>query len=225
MSTKNWPGRLGAALILLLSGLSAVAEVTTFESCMDGRGGTLPAVADSRQTMLVRTVAEQGRPVIRYNPELLPALPLPARLFFYAHQCARHGLGDTDAAISVARARQADCIGLNTLLAGKLLKHEDLPALQAALSFSDAEWELLPGPPRSFDLSTCRTTERGVLHLPLADQPSAQQTAWNNCVRACADRLWTCQKHCSGNACESCLEANGQCKAACGSAPKISVPR
>lgn len=225
MTTKNWLATFGATLLLLSSGLTGAAEVTTFETCMDGRGAVLSAVADTRQPTLVRTVTEHGRAVIRYNPELLPDLTLPARLFFYAHQCARHGLGDTDATMSVTRARQADCIGLNTLLAGDLLKHEDLPALQAALSFTDTEWELLPGPPRSFDLSTCRATERGVLHLPSPNQPSAQQTAWNNCVRSCADRLWACQKNCSGNACDSCLAANGQCKAACGNTPDMDPAR
>lgn len=225
MTTRNWLGRLVATLLLLCSGLTGAAEVTTFETCLDGRGGVLSAVADTRQPTLVRTVTEHGRAVIRYNPELLPNLTLPARLFFYAHQCARQGLGETDATISVARARQVDCIGLNTLLAGELLKHEDLPALQAALSFTEAEWERLPGPPRAFDLSNCRARERGVLHLPSPDQPTAQQTAWNNCVRACADRLWACQKQCGGNACDSCLAVNSQCKAACGNAPDVGQAR
>ena len=225
MSTRNWLGLLGATLTLLMSGPSTAAEVTTFENCMDGRGNTLPAMADHQQAMLVRTATERGRPVIRYNPEVLPQLALPARLFFYAHQCARQGLGDTGQATTVAHARQADCIGLNTLLADELLKYTDLPALQAALSFTDAEWELLPGPPRRFDLSNCRATDRGVLHLPSASPPSARQTAWNDCVRACADRLWTCQKSCSGSVCDACLETNGQCKAACGTTPHRGEPR
>ncbi|WP_428828207.1 hypothetical protein ACLIKD_10020 [Azonexus sp. IMCC34842] len=225
MSRKNWLALLAATLALLLSGLSAATEVTIFETCQDGRGQTLPAVADEQQAMLVRTVTERGRAVIRYNPEVLPRLTPAARLFFYAHQCARHGLGEADQTIPVTRARQADCIGLNTLLADKMLTYPDLPALQAALSFNDTEWELLPGPPRSFDLANCRATARGVLHLPSVDQPSARQTAWNNCVRACADRLWTCQKHCAGASCDSCLTANGQCKASCGSPPDSGETR
>lgn len=224
MSNKNWPGLIGAATALLLSGAALAADVTTFESCVDGKGKVLPAEADCQQAMLVRIVTDQGQPAIHYNPGVLPRLTFPARLFLYSHQCARHGLGDPDKPISVARARLADCMGLNTLLASNMVKREDLPALQAELSFTDAEWELLPGPPRPFDLANCRPTGGGALRLPAATMPSAQQTAWNNCARACADKLWACQKRCGGGECEGCVEAHRQCKAGCGGAEKPAAP-
>jgi hypothetical protein len=225
MSTRNWFSMLCLSLALLPAGPVAAEEVTIYETCVDSRGKTLPAVADYQQRMLVRTASEQGGPVIRYNPEALPRLTSATRLFFYAHQCARQGLDDAGKDSPVARARMADCIGLNTLLDGGMLKYRDLPALQAELSFTDAEWELLPGPQRSFDLSTCRATSHGVLRLPLATVPSGRQTAWNNCLRACADRLWHCRKPCGGSECASCLPAYEQCKAACGDAPDAAQPR
>jgi hypothetical protein len=225
MSTRNRFSMLGVSLALLSAGPIGAEEVTIFETCVDSRGKTLPAVADYQQRMLVRTAREEGRPVIRYNPEALPRLTSATRLFFYAHQCARQGLDDAGKDIPVARARMADCIGLNTLLDGGMLMYRDLPALQSELAFSDAEWELLPGPQRSFDLSTCRATGNGVLRLPLATVPAARQTAWNNCLRACADRLWHCRKPCAGSECASCLPAYEQCKAACGDAPDAAPPR
>lgn len=92
--TKNILRCLGAALFLLLPSLAAAADPVIFESCLDAQGKTVPAVADSQQAMLVRTDSEQGRPLLRYNPELLPRLDPASRLFFYAHQCARSGLAE-----------------------------------------------------------------------------------------------------------------------------------
>lgn len=220
MSGKNWLGLLAAAMTPIMSGLAIAADVTTFESCVDANGKTLPAVADSDQTMLVRTVTDQGQATIRYNPAVLPRLTFTARLFLYSHQCARQGVGDPTKPISVAQARQADCIGLNTLLTSNMLKREDLPALQGELSFSDAEWTLLPGPARTFDLANCRATKGNALRLPPNTAPTEKQVGWNNCARACADRLWTCQKRAGGGESEGCMEAYRQCKGACGEAAK-----
>ena len=211
------------AVICFLPFLTAAAEPLIFDSCLDAQGRTVTAVADSEQAMLVRSDSQQGQPLIRYNPDVLPRLGSPSRLFFYAHQCARLGFsaGDPENAIDIAR--QADCLGLGALLGGKLLQREDVPALQAALTFSDAEWALLPGPPRRFDLASCRVTGSGVLQLPLARQPSVRQAAWNNCIHACGDKLWICQKHCAHADCGNCLSAFGLCKSGCGDDPPARV--
>ena len=216
--------RFAATLLFLLPILAGAAEPLIFDSCLDARGQTVPAVADSEQTVLVRGVSEQGQPQLRYNPDLLPRLDNPSRLFFYAHQCARLGL-PAEVAASAASARQADCLGLGALLASGLLTRADLPALQAALSFSEAEWALLPGPPRSFDLASCRVSDRGVLRLPVAASPSAQQTAWNNCTRACGDRLWQCRKQCGHADCASCQDVFNECRSACGAGPERDTAR
>ena len=211
------------AAICFLSFLAAAAEPLIFNSCLDAQGRQVTAVADSEQAMLVRSDSQQGQPLIRYNPDVLPWLGSASRLFFYAHQCARLGLPAADPERTADSARQADCLGLGALLGGKLLRPEDVPALQAALTFSDAEWDLLPGPPRSFDLASCRVTPSGVLQLPLARQPSVRQAAWNNCIHACGDKLWICQKHCSRADCGNCLSAFSLCKSGCGDDPPARV--
>lgn len=198
---------IGATLAML--SVMARAEAPVFESCLDSRGQTLAAHPDSRLTVLVRTVSEQGRPAIRYNPDLLPQLSNNARLFFYAHQCARRG------SETAATAHRADCLALNTLLASDQLKYKDLPALQAELKFSDEDWTLLPGPARQIDLSNCRASSGDVLRLPLAAQPSPGQRDWNACVRTCADSLWTCQKARRNGATDDCLGAYDQCRSGC----------
>lgn len=200
---------LASALAMLLSGLAVAAEQLVFESC-DSRGRTIPARADSRLAVLVGSVSEPGRVELRYNPDLLPRLSANARLFFYAHQCARLGLDD-----AATTARRADCVALNTLLDGGQLKYRDLPALQAELTFSAEEWALLPGPARTIDLSNCRASSGDVLRLPLARQPSARQNDWNSCVRACADRLWSCRKAGREGAGDNCQAAYDQCRSNC----------
>jgi hypothetical protein len=227
MSTKRSLGLLGAAIALLLSWAATAADVTVFESCVDSRGKMLPAEADDQQAMLVRTaVDDQGQATIRYNPGVLPRLTFPARLFLYMHECSRHGLSGSGRMISAARARLADCMAVHTLVGSGQLKREDLPALQAELSFTEAEWQLLPGPMRNFDFANCQAIRAGnVLRLPVDTPPSEKQAGWNNCVRACADRLWTCQKRCSGSACDACLETHSQCKAACGGADRPAAEK
>lgn len=207
------------AALLLLAALAAsaasayAAETATFASCTDAVGRTLSAEADHAQRVLVRTDHSQGQPVIRYHPGVLPRLTFDARLFLYSHQCARPAQGAT-----LTQARQADCIALASLLIGGVLTQEDVPTLQSQLSFTDAEWELLPGPPRSIDLSSCRIG--GALRLPPSVAPSARQLEWNDCSRACGDRLWACQKRCGGEGCVSgCMSGHGQCVAGCGEKP------
>jgi len=218
------PRRVAVAIIFFLPLVAAAAEPLIFDSCLDAEGRTVTAVADSEQAMLVRTDSQHGQRSIRYNPDVLPRLDSASRLFFYAHQCARLGLPAGVPERAADNARRADCLALGALLASKLLWREEVPALQAALTFSDAEWALLPGPPRRFDLAGCRVSSGGVLQLPPAAQPSARQTAWNNCIHACGDKLWICQKHCSRADCENCLGAFGLCRSGCGDDPRRQGP-
>jgi hypothetical protein len=222
MSMKTRSGLLGVVMTLLMPGAALAADTMTFESCVDGMGKTLPAAEDTQQNMLVRTVADNGQATIRYNPGVLPRLTFTARLFLYSHECARHGLGGSGKMISLARARLADCMAANTLVGSEAIRREDLPALEAELAFSEAEWQLLPGPMRNIDITHCRPTGGGVLRLPVDTPPTDKQVGWNNCVRACADKLWSCQKRGNDSA---CLETHGQCKAACGPADKPAADK
>ena len=215
MSGNIWKLIFGGMLVALLAGQAAAAETVVFESCSDGRGKTLRAVADTRQAVLVRTVGQGSRREIRYNPDILPQLSSNARYFLYAHQCARQAL-NANATASTAQARQADCLALNTLLDSGLLKYGDLPGLQRELVFWGADWDVLPGPPRRIELDNCRPASGDVLRLPPAGQLSTRQIGWNTCVRVCADQLWTCQKSCAAGACDACQATYDQCKTNCG---------
>lgn len=197
---------------LLLCRTAPAAESPTFESCIDASGRTMAAEPDPRQTMLVRTAWENGRATLRYNPGVLPRLTFATRVFFYAHQCARPG-----ATATLPQARRADCAGLSALISAGLISRDGVATLARELVFSDAEWELLPGPRRDFDFTECRAGD--ALRLPPPTVPSTTQLDWNACVRACADRLWTCQQRCRGEACDVCAETHRHCRAGCGSSP------
>lgn len=201
-----------AAVALLATGFARAEETaaTTFESCIDAKGRTLPAIEDSALPTVVATVVDKGQPAIHYNSSLLPRLKPVTRLFFFAHECARNALGIAGKSpVSVAQAHRADCLGLVTMQdSGKLQPHE-LADLQDDLKFSDAEWTMLPGPVRDIDLAACHST--GVVKLPPAATASPGQSGWDACVRRCAGPLLGC-----GN---RCLETYQKCVAGCGERP------
>jgi hypothetical protein len=200
------------AVILVLGAGSALAEETTvFESCVDAKGRTLQAVEDASLSTVVATVDANGQRTIHYNPSLLPRLKPITRLFFFAQECARNALGFAGkAAVSAARARQADCLGLATMQDNGQMEPQELAELQEDLNFSDAEWAMLPGPARSFDLAACHSS--GVVKLPLATAPSTGQSDWDGCVRHCADPLLACGSR--------CFDTYQKCVAGCGERPK-----
>jgi hypothetical protein len=214
-----------AAALGLFSAAVAAAVTTTFESCSDTAGNAVAVVADETSAKIVASDGDDSGPTIRYNPTLLPRLKPLTRLFFFAHECARHAMGDiAKPTHSVARARQADCLGLATLLKEGLIRREQLSDLQADLEFSETEWALLPGLPRQFNLDACPA--EGVVRLPAQALPVEVRTPWNACVRACADRLWQCQKKCRGESCTAgCMETHQQCESACPPVPPIDHNR
>lgn len=218
MRIRDW--RKCLAVVAVLAGVwqPAVAEsgdAALFESCVDARGRLLKAVSDPQLPVLVRATGAAGDSSLRYNPDLLPRLSQGARFFLYAQECARVGLTDTGAALAAERARRADCKAVDALLASGAVTRKELPALQVELSFTAEEWGLLTGPQRTFELGSCPRRRGNVLAIPRA-APTAQQAGWNDCVRACGDRLWACQKRgCAGADCPSCQGAYESCQVAC----------
>ncbi|MDR2240660.1 MAG: hypothetical protein LBE33_09475 [Zoogloeaceae bacterium] len=201
-----------------------ITTETTFESCADARGRTLPAEADAALPELVRVVATKNGVGIRYNPGLFPHLSGKAKIFLYMSQCARQGLYDVGKIRQVTeeQARRADCMAADALLANGLVMERDLPALAAELVFTSAEWRQLPGPARTVDLQNCaaRRTSGNALRLPSAAPPGVDQTRWNQCVRGCADKLWVCQR---GGSEGRCLDGYNRCQQACGATGKPSA--
>lgn len=204
------------ALLLGLAAGLARAEMVDLETCTDATGRTVPGVKDPSLKVLVRSGVEEGRRVIRYNPDLLPELSTTAKQFFFAQECARLSLGETPGAeLTASRVQQADCVGVGILQASAILNAPAaIQALQAELIFSDDEWARLPGPRRQFDLTAC--PRRTGIALPAAMPPTAKQVQSDACIRQCGDRLFRCQGGCRGADCNAgCLDSYDHCDATC----------
>jgi hypothetical protein len=165
------------------------------------------SILDTTLADVVASRSEGGRPVIRYNPAVLPRLRPASRLFLYAHECARLNLGlPTAGERSLASARRADCWALASLARSGLVKGAaEVAAIQADLAFTAEEWLRLPGPPRRFDLAACRAPAPAAL--------CERGPQWDACVRQCAAPLLGCER--GGPAAAACGAAYERCTAAC----------
>lgn len=204
-------------MAIFLGGSASAQVRTVFDGCTDQRGASVRSIADPSLTRSFVTRIEAGAPVIRYNSAVLPRLRERARLFFYAHECARFELGlPAEAPRTVGDAWRADCRALETLGRSGLVRSVDIAALQGELLLTDDEWNLVPGPQREIDLPSCL---RGGLPRPpsvSASLPAADQKRWNACVHACADTLLACQTRlCGDRDCPRCMPDHDSCVAAC----------
>jgi hypothetical protein len=170
---------------------------------------------DYNLPVVARSGFEDDQPVIRYNPQVLPQLRPETRLFVYAHECAHHALGySADEATTMAMERRADCWAVETLMRSGLLKDPGvLTDIRVDLVRSPQDWPALPGPPRAFDLEACH---RAALTRPKAMPASSNQSAWNGCLRVCADRLRQCPRTCRSEGCDqACDAAYADCSTQC----------
>lgn len=197
--------------ILLCGALStgvAAQTLPTYDGCVAADGTPVRAVLDSGQAAVVATRHDTGRAVIAYNPQVLPRLAPPARLFLFAHECARHHLGlDTTREADPGEARRADCEAVAMLERSGLADPGRRDTLEAQLQLAPEEWRYVPGPRREFALRSC-----GADVQPLLGRATPQ---WNACVRACGEPLRECRQACRGDACEACETRYGHCTSLC----------
>lgn len=202
------------AMVLLAAGTRA--QGVSYHGCVDAQNQPVESVADPNMSAVALAGVESGRPVIRHNSAVLPQLTAQARLFFFAHECARHALGQPlDEAPTLDDAQRADCWAISTLRASQTFADDHVErTLEAELNLSDEAWPSLTGPPRTFNFAAC--VSRGVLRLPGQTPPSQEQLHADRCVQICGDRLWQCQSRCRDDACRvPCEAAFDRCEAAC----------
>jgi hypothetical protein len=203
-----------AVTVLLAAGVRA--QGVTYHGCVNAQGQSVESVADPSMSGVARAGVENGRPVIRHNAAVLPQLTAQARLFFFAHECARHALAQPlDDVATLDDAQRADCWAIGALRASQTFADDHAErTLEAELNLSDEAWPSLTGPPRTFNFSACAS--RGVLRLPSQTPPTEAQLRADRCVQTCGDRLWQCQKRCRDDACRvSCEAAFDHCEAGC----------
>lgn len=213
---RIWRHVLLALLGALVWGSSS-AQLATYEGCVDASGRPVASQMDPAFPHVAASRLENGVPLIRYNPEVLPRLKPKTRLFFFAYECAHHALGHAvGAALPLPAEQQADCWAVVTLVRSGLLSDpDDIREIQSELVLPPEDWSQLWGTPRQIDLSVCL---RSSLQLPRSGPPSGTQIDWNTCIRECADRLRRCQPGCRREVCDAgCGAAYGQCSQRCNS--------
>ncbi|HLW05795.1 MAG TPA: hypothetical protein VKY38_09505 [Azoarcus sp.] len=216
MSGRGWKACC-IGLWMCLAGSAAAHTTLVFEGCVDARGTPVRALADPTLERAFETRLVDSETVIRYNAAIPPDMPELARIFFYAHECARVELGSwANASHSVGDAWRADCRALGSLQHSGLINGNDLAILQKQLdSLPAAAFDLLPGPPRVIDLNACSRALKGD-HVRVPTTPGSTDTQWNACVQPCADQLLTCQRdRCGTLDCPTCLPAHEACVARC----------
>lgn len=213
------PLALQAALLAVMTVLLAAgvrAQGVTYHGCVDAQGQSVESIADPSMSVVALAGVENGRPVIRHNAAVLPQLTAQARLFFFAHECARHALGlALGQAPTVDDAQRADCWAIGALRASQTFADDHAErTLEAELNLSDELWPSLTGPPRTFNFAAC--VSRGVLRLPGQMAPSPARLQADRCVQTCGDRLWQCQNRCRDDACRRlCQAIFDRCESAC----------
>jgi hypothetical protein len=166
------------AVAALACGLAVPAFAqATFDGCKDAKGNPVASTVDESLTDLAKaSMTPDGKPVIRYNPKILPQLSPPTRLFFFAHECAHFSRGDAvDASRTLERERNADCAGLRMLVHEQRVTDDGIVAIRRDLKNSTKEdWTHLPGPRRDIELLAC--LGKGVLPPGRSLAPSVAPT-------------------------------------------------
>jgi len=81
-------------LVAILSCIAMPAAAqATWDKCVDISGRTVVSVPDPSLNDVAQAVVLGGRPVIKFNPNVLSFTDPLARLFWYLHECGHHKLG------------------------------------------------------------------------------------------------------------------------------------
>lgn len=136
--------------------LSAFGQIT-YDGCVDYRGVPVASIVNNGlPDVAMATYAQNGAPVILYNPSALAWLSHPTRLFFYAHECAHHVLAHGVRGHPLAREQEADCWGIRQLVSMGMLDNQGVFAVQNDMArVGRGDWTHLPGVPRAINLAAC----------------------------------------------------------------------
>lgn len=188
---------------------AATGTTFSFDGCVDASGQPVSTQADLVLPWIAKAGTDSGVPVIRYNPEILPELPTEARLFIFAHECARIYLGQSLSGERRAEeVRAADCQAMAMLENSKVVQGgAAIQSVETALMAHPEVWL----PARELRLAACTRAEkkpRGGLGLPQAKGVHPDQ--WNLCASACGNTLFKCGRS------SACLSRYDVCVEKCG---------
>ncbi len=149
-------GFITALVAVLCLPATALAGID-LPMCIDSRGYNVIFFEDSKLNALAQIDnADDGWPLVRYNPAALPQLDSKTRLFFLHHQCGHHVLGHAlKPDVTYQMEEMADCWAVNSLFYGGRLLRTDFKTVQDQISaLSEKDWRQV-GPRRALRLTNC----------------------------------------------------------------------
>lgn len=195
--------RLGLAAITAIVWNCALAQVT-FEGCADVNGIPVGSVASAAINDIAMATIAGGRPVIVYNPYVLATTPQKVRLFFYAHECGHHALGQVvGRRLGIYEEQAADCWGIRTLVRDGIFDDDDVTEVQRAIAtFARGDWAHLPGPQRAINLRACLSEGGSRRSSRKTDDSSECMDARiESCVKDCTDNYGYPESQCRAQLC------------------------
>ncbi|NMH15584.1 hypothetical protein GV368_00350 [Tepidiphilus sp. B18-69] len=162
-----------------------------FAACTDAGGRIVAVREDPSARKIFETRVVDGEPVIVHNPKRLPELWPKARLFFFAHECARIQAGFLPPTPrTLTQDRLIDCDALEWLARGGWVQGDDVPLIEQAIgALSRAQWRQVPGEPRRVELAACY--QRFIESM--AEEAEGKRRDWSRCVEVCGEQMVGCR--------------------------------
>ena len=146
-----------AAVFLWVALAGQGARAQEYTGCTDAKGQAVAVLEDPKARRVFETRLVGGVPVIVHNPQLLPDLWPAARLFLFAHECARIQAGYLPPAPqTVAQDRSLDCQAVEWLVRNGRVRADDIGLIEKALNgLRRSDWRYVAEEPRRVEVAAC----------------------------------------------------------------------
>lgn len=184
--------RWAVAAVFLWAALAGQgARAQEYTGCTDAKGQAVAVLEDSKARRVFETRLVGGVPVIVHNPQLLPDLWPAARLFLFAHECARIQAGYLPPAPqTVAQDRSLDCQAVEWLVRNGRVRADDIGLIEKALNgLRRSDWRYVAEEPRRVEVAACY---RRIVES-LAKKAEGTKRDWSRCVEVCGDQMVDCR--------------------------------
>jgi len=158
-------------IFVLLLGFPVMANAQViYQECKDYSGAPVVPIKDFAIDVVARAGLENGKAMIRYNPDILTGVSDSIRRFFYMRECALHVFNQAGG-LEAPRSRNeksADCWAVRTMMKVDGLSNIELSKLQNQLtSLTRSDWNYIPGRYRAIRLDGCvKGPDRSAVNRP-----------------------------------------------------------
>jgi len=184
--------RWAVAAVFLWAALAGQgARAQEYTGCTDAKGQAVAVLEDPKARRVFETRLVGGVPVIVHNPQLLPDLWPAARLFLFAHECARIQAGYLPPAPqTVAQDRSLDCQAVEWLVRnGRVRATTSVSSRRRSTACAAATGATWPRSRAGWKWAACY---RRIVES-LAKNAEGTKRDWSRCVEVCGDQMVDCR--------------------------------